>query len=230
MKNELSISTIKDRDVYKSSSEKLLLLIPKSRSKNHPLAMKYASVIDSVQVYIEEQLFTICYIDLTNHRDCEVAQKIINISSGWKGFSAVFKGMTITSFHLSYRVLPCIKEALCCTSKKAHCSKMATGNSYIREHRYVDYQICNFDLLLPCKLADMGFYEPHLDVSINDQYQAMAVRMGVNWCPFFNADDIKIIDRDPVIKGENSSALSLDFSGATALLSIDISDFKKNDE
>ncbi len=230
MANELAIPHMTDADVYRSSSTKVVLLIPNSRSKNHSLALKFAALTESYQVYVEEQLFTVCYIDLTIARDCEIASKVINIAQAWKGFSIVFKGRSIASFHLSYQVLPCITDAMQCTSKKAHCSKMARGNSYIKNYRYVNYKICDFDLLLPCKLADSGFYEPSLGVPINEQYQAHAVDMGVQWCPFFNADDIKVIDTPPEQPPENNGLYDINFSGASASISIDISKFMNKDD
>lgn len=222
-KNELSVPHMKDADVYKSSASKLLLLIPKSRSKNHSLALKYAGLVESIQVYVEEQLFTICYIDIGIARNCEIASKIINLAQGWKGFAVVYKGKTISSFHLSYRLLPCIIKATQCNSKKAHCSQRVNGNAYIKNHGFANYRICDFDLIIPCKLADVGFYEPALDVPINEQYQAMAVELGVHWCPFFNADNIQIIDV-PKSSPSKSNDFDMQVSGASAILSIDISD------
>lgn len=230
MTSELAVKNMSDAELYRSSSTKLALLIPKSRSKNHSLALKFASLTESFQVYVEEQLFTICYIDLSSARDCEIASKIISVSQNWKGFSIVFKGRTLSSFHLSYQVLPCITDAMQCESKKAHCSKMVRGNSYIKDYRYVDYKICNFDLLLPCKLASYGFYEPSLDVPINEQYQAHAVDMGVNWCPFFNADNIKVIDTNPEPTTEHNDLYEISFNGASASISIDISKFMDDDK
>ncbi|CAM3601740.1 MULTISPECIES: hypothetical protein [Yersinia] len=230
MKNDLAIKNMSDADVYRSSSAKMALLIPKSRSKNHSLALKFSSLTESFQVYVEEQLFTICYIDLSSARDCEIASKIISVAQGWKGFSIVFKGKTLSNLHLSYQVLPCITDAVQCESKKAHCSKMARGNSYIKDYQYVDYKICNFDILLPCKLASHGFYEPSLDVPINEQYQAHAVNMGVNWCPFFNADNIKIIDTQPEPAAQHSELYGISFNGASVSISMDISKFIDDDK
>ncbi|AXF76040.1 hypothetical protein LU604_10980 [Erwinia tracheiphila] len=233
MKNDLSIKSMSDADVYRSSSMKLVLLIPNSKSKNHSLAIKFASLTESYQVYVEEQLFTICYITLitlSSARDCEIASKIINVAQNWKGFSIVYKGRTLSGFHLSYQVLPCITDAIQSQSKSAHCSKMLRGNSYIKDYRYVDYKICNFDLLVPCKIASLGFFEPSLDVPINEQYQAHAVQMGVNWCPFFNADNIKVIETKPEKSDIRDNFYGISLNGATASISIDLSKFMGDDK
>lgn len=197
MNHDLSVPSMTDAEIYRSSSTKLTLLIPKSRSKNHALALKFASLIESFQTYVEGQLFTICYVDLKTPRDCEVAVKIINLAGNWKGFSAIFKGRTLSNFLLSYKVLPCITEAMQCVNTKAHCSKVVRGNAYIKNYHFVDYQICDFELILPCRIAGYGFYEPALNIPVNEQYQAYAVEMDVHWCPFFDISAIEILDINP---------------------------------
>lgn len=187
------VATYSDSEVYANSGSRLIILLPKSSSKNYALTLKLASLVDSHQASIEGQMFTACFVDLVKLRECEIADKIIRLADNWKGFAVIYKGKTLTGTLRLYQVLPCMMEASECSNPAAHCSYRFHQDSFLLSYQYSNYRVCDFDLIIPCKLVNMAFYDPDMDASLEEQFQARAVSTGIHWCPFFNLKGMKLI-------------------------------------
>ena len=191
MTTDIVTRNMSDVDVYRESDQKLLLLIPKSRSKNYGVAIKIAVKLQSYQAAVDGQLFTICLVDLLSARDCELAKNVAELASNWKGFSIIYKGQTLSNFYAATTVLPCIKNAIQCNNPQANCLERIQETRFIKNHPYFGPKLVKFDIVVPCKQAAFAFYDHLIGIPINDQYQAYAVERGVNWCPFFDLNSLK---------------------------------------
>lgn len=103
---------------------------------------------------------------------------------------------TVSNVH---QVLHCYRQALLCTDPHAHCHSVTAGVFDNDPDRR-----CIF----PCALLRM--YGPTLSTehsaSLPDQVQAQAVRVGCDWCPAFDASQLR--DASPTdLSGVGTSGL-----------------------
>lgn len=190
------VNLLTDADINDLSEKGLTIVIPVSKSKNFPLVEKLSTMMTSMRGNVNGRDVLICIANLSLPRECDLAMNIIDIASQWKGFSVIAKRVTLSSFSY-YQVLPCIIDAFQCVNYKAHCHTRVGNSSFLRAYSLRPLeQVSKKEaaVILPCKLASHGFYDPLIDASVTEQYQAHAVSRGVHWCPFFDASLIKIND------------------------------------
>ncbi|HDU8307883.1 hypothetical protein [Morganella morganii] len=192
-----AITEMSDRDLYNSSSDKLLLVIPRSKSKNHQLAIELAMKVESRQIKIDNNLFTLCLISPAIFRDCEIAISILRIAGDWKGFSQIYNGKTLRSSFMTATVISCIMDAMRCKNPLANCLRHLREDEILKNPTYTPLDYIGFSVVAPCKHAAHRFYEPLLPVSVEDQYQAFTVEHDVYWCPLFNMENFKEISNRP---------------------------------
>jgi len=189
-------------DINDLSERGLVMVIPISKSKNFPFVEKLSSLLRAIRGNVNGSQVVICLADLSSPRECDLSLNIIKMAGDWKGFSVVSRRVTLSSFSY-YQVIPCIIEAFQCNNPKAHCHTRVNDASFLRTYALYPLDLVDRDgleAILPCKLASYGFYDPQIDASLEDQYQAHAVSRGVHWCPHFNEQDIK-----STLKGEFGS-------------------------
>lgn len=204
MKSDSLVISMTDRELYKSSSEQIILIIPKSKSKNYQLVIELARKVESKQVQIDEKLFTLCLIDPSELRDCEIASEILRTAGDWKGFSHVYKGRTLGRPFVTAMILSCIMDAMRCQNPLANCLRHLRESEFIKRPTYSQLDYTGFTITAPCKQAAYNFYEPLIPISPEDQYQAFSVEKDVYWCPFFNMDNFKK-NSHQAPKGNNNS-------------------------
>ncbi|HHR6573238.1 TPA: hypothetical protein ACS8DH_000668 [Providencia alcalifaciens] len=193
----VSMSQMTDRDLYASSSGCLLLVIPKSKSKNYQLVLEMAKKVESRQVKVDDNVFTLCLISPTTFRDCEIACEILRVAGEWKGFSHIYNGKTLRSTFMTATVISCIMDAMRCQNPLANCLTHLREYEIIKNPTYTPLDNIGFSIVAPCKHAAHRFYEPLIPVSVEDQYQAFTVEHDVYWCPLFNMKHFKEIATQP---------------------------------
>ncbi|KGP42284.1 hypothetical protein [Morganella morganii] len=203
MNSDISIPTFSDRDLYQNSSDNILLVIPKSRSKNYKLAIELAAKVTSRQVIVDEKLFTLCSINPSVLRDCEIACEILNVAGGWKGFTHIYKGRTLGNSWATSMVLSCIMDATRCNNPLANCLCHLRESEFLKKPTYTDMDNVGFTITAPCKKAAYRFYDPLIPVSPEDQYQAFSVEKDVYWCPFFKMENFSMVTKKAKSKIKN---------------------------
>ena len=192
-----SMVQMTDRDLYASSSGCLLLVIPKSKSKNYHLVLEMARKVECKQVKINDNIFTLCLISTTTFRDCEIASEILRVAGEWKGFSHIYNGKTLRSTFMTATVISCIMDAMRCQNPLANCLRHLKEYEILKNPTYTPQDNIGFSVISPCKHASHRFYEPLIPVSVEDQYQAFSVEHDVYWCPLFNMKHFKKINIHP---------------------------------
>lgn len=191
-----NIKSMTNADVNDLSESALVMVIPVSKSKNFPLVEAYAGMMKSARYIVNGREVITCLADLSSPRDCDLSMTIINTANNWKGFEVIAKRKIIPSFGY-FQVIPCIIDALQCQNKNAHCHTRIGISSFLRTYALQPLTLLerqDLEAILPCKLASYGFFDPKIDASLEDQYQAHAVSRGVHWCPNFDASLIKVFD------------------------------------
>ena len=196
-------------DINDLSERGLVLVIPISKSKNFPLVERLSGLMSSQRCSVNGTDVIVCIADLSSPRECDLSMEIIKIANDWKGFSVVARRNILSSFSY-YQVIPCMIDAFQCSNKNAHCHTRVNNASFLRTYALQPLNMVNregLEAVLPCKLASYGFFDPMIDATLIEQYQAHAVSRGVHWCPNFDASLIKIIDTHGVINGECHDAI-----------------------
>ncbi|SFN29793.1 hypothetical protein SAMN05216516_10527 [Izhakiella capsodis] len=191
-----SLTYLTNADLNDLSENALVMVIPISKSKNFPLVESYAGMMKSAKCIVNGREVITCLADLSSPRDCDLSMTIINAAHNWKGFEVIAKRKIVSSFSY-YQVIPCIIEAMQCKNKNAHCHTRVNNASFLRTYALQPLTLLeqqDLEVILPCKLASYGFFDPKIDASLEDQYQALAVSRGVHWCPNFDASLIKVFD------------------------------------
>ncbi|HEC2618763.1 TPA: hypothetical protein R2K51_005522 [Raoultella ornithinolytica] len=191
-----NLKSLTNIDLNDLSENGLVLIIPLSKSQNFPLVEKLSSLMASARGSVNGREVILCVSDLTSSRQCDLSMEIINIASSWKGFSVIARRNVIPPLSC-YQVLSCMIESFQCINKKAHCHTRVSNASFLRPYVLHSLSMVNRDgleAILPCKLVSSGFYDPLIDASLTEQYQAHAVSQGIHWCPHFDESLIRVID------------------------------------
>ncbi|MDR1961442.1 MAG: hypothetical protein LBQ16_04090, partial [Gracilibacteraceae bacterium] len=130
-----------------------------------------------------DELFThgkvICGLFAKDPRSVSVAHSILEIAFAWKSCHLFVNGVPVFSTK-QIKWLPCFTQSLRVSSLTAHCVVAKLRVQYVGE-RYFQYTVFE-----PCRFmpAHEWYCEAH-PASYVDQFQAMAVRQGVDMCPHF---------------------------------------------
>lgn len=128
-----------------------------------------------------DELFThgnvTCGLFAQNPSSVELAHRILEVALDWKTCHLFINGVPVVSIK-QIRWLPCFISSLKVKDLKAHCIRSRVIGKYI-ENRYIQYTIFE-----PCRFMPNHewFHEDHPS-SFEDQFQATAVRQGVDQCP-----------------------------------------------
>ena len=193
--NQAALLTAKNKDA-------LHVAFPKSPSKNFNLvmAMLTGELTPSIVNLNKKNMYLVSF-DLMNPFQCNVANNIISLTSGWKGTFIAHKGKILSSAYYLTHTLSCIARAGECDNHLAYCLKQ------IRNH------------IIPCRNLYNYSIKINLDIpaSPKDQIQALAVESDVAWCPYFNIDNFKIIEAAPNQQSHEETSDTDSFKRSTLL-------------
>lgn len=130
-----------------------------------------------------DELFThsnvICGLFAKEPGSIQVAHNILEIALGWKSCHLFVSGVPVFSTK-QIKWLPCFIQSLRVSSLAAHCvvAKLRVLYTDANYFQYTVFEPCRF---MP---AHEWYCEAHPS-SYVEQFQAMAVRQGVDMCPHF---------------------------------------------
>lgn len=120
-----------------------------------------------------------CYDDTPGQIDS--ALSLMDLIKEWKAVTVAAGGRK-RMIYLSLDTLRCYQEAHLCSDRKAHCYIVITDPRIPGTER-----AC----VLPCSHVQCYFtYDPDHPASMMDQFQALSVYRGADWCPFFSTHNI----------------------------------------
>ena len=189
-------------DLYQNQ---FIIYVSKSASKNMPLVlniMKQAGTFETIDVSGK-----IVYASAFQIKKSTVPLilGIIEMASGWKGFSVFLNQQLLTDYYQVESTLACYSKALQCTDYKAHCNIIYKHP----EHNSMSIVIALYSVeepekpepsswLIPCKklYRAVNHISKNHPSKVENQLQALAVEQSCNWCPLLNISDFTKIDND----------------------------------
>lgn len=183
---------------------RLLVFVPKSTSKNMPLAVNMLEQADEFEIFkVANKDVYVGAFSLTLDKITLVIA-IMEVVAGWKGFSIFFNQQNLKYDTWFWRALECYKKALQCNDPKAHCHIIEKPTVRSQLTLVINVQpndkprepIHYKNYLIPCRLLSGAAYrlDKNLSASFTNQLQAMAVEHNCHWCPFLNIDDYREIE------------------------------------
>ncbi|MDP2183412.1 MAG: hypothetical protein Q8K99_12690 [Actinomycetota bacterium] len=188
-------------DPYLASTECLLVvLFPRSNSKNYPIALNIARG----SARFAETDFTGKPMNMaafaSSPDDARRAVALLEYVRQWKGVMVFSGGKLVKNTWQLLQVVDCSLDASSCDDPSAHC------DSVIDDPLVVDPQDMGLSVcirlvaeppeqhaveidryLFPCKFLQNRFhFQPDHPSSLQNQIQAAAVEMGCNMCPCFD--------------------------------------------
>lgn len=198
-------------------SEKYLLFVTfsQSPSKNYAMAIN----ISLGALKYSEEILGNKRIHVVGFEKSRVgaarARALLDLVGDWKGVQIFAGGKVLQSIWGIKSVLECFASASACEDHKAHCHtvledpfiKVASGGmaEIIRSavKRSIEKKLAGEDYvepiktsecyLFPCRLLQNRVREinPDHPSELKDQVQALAIREGCDWCPYFKAGDFR---------------------------------------
>lgn len=186
----------------------LVCVFANSKSQNIAAALNIAQQAwQYSSISIGDNIFHIANFEKTAHQ-ISLSIALYSLIHNWKGSQFFINGTPITDNGRMYAVLGCYSESLRCADYKAHCHiivKNLVINSE-KQKKQTGFFISLFSnqtesdsdsencWMHPCRYFGQG-WGSQLDFrhpsSIEDQLQAQAIRNGCDWCPSFNASELK---------------------------------------
>lgn len=193
-------------DLFDASLRYMLVLVfPKSSSKNFPLVLNIAEGAEKFTVgdINGKQTYFVCFAK--NQADAGRAIAILDYVRSWKGVQIFSGGKLLqNSYHVA-QVIHCFLESQTCRDPQAHCHKVIDDpfseevepQGISLSVRLVDRPTLKQEVeidryLFPCQFLFNRFrFQIDHPSSPADQIQASAVKNGCNWCPNFEPDKWK---------------------------------------
>lgn len=192
--------------IAESIGNLMVVLFPKSTSKNYPLAVNIAKgahyfdarLIDGIP--INYAVFT------KNPEQAGRLQALLDFVSAWKGIQVFVDGRLEKDLIKINRVLVCYLKASACVDWRAHCFKVIDDPSLEKAKRsdlgltiritdkppMPKESIAINQFTFPCSLIyHYNVFQANHPASLETQIQAEAVQFGANWCPFFEQSNFK---------------------------------------
>lgn len=202
-------------DPFKESVGSLIVVVfPKSGSKNFPLALSIAqganryavTEIGGTQMHIASFA--------RNQADAGRASALLDYIGGWKGVMMFSCGKVILNTYSIAQIIDCYLEACACRDIKAHCQRII-DDPFSPEDQYVHMSISIrlaekppikqevkiYRYVFPCKqLLSLFIFQKDHPSSVQDQIQAAGVGRGCDICPHFSPDDFKVVGDRTIVK------------------------------
>lgn len=173
-------------------SNKLIIYMPKSTSKNLPFAlelMKKAEVFSELSIGKSTLYGAAFNID---PQSLIIVNSILDFAMYWKGFNVFYNGEVVNNKTGFWTTLQCLITATKCRDYRSHC--------HIVQQVYVDGGGGLFgffskptidEYLIPCRQLPFSHYQVSTKhpSSIADQLQALSISYGCDWCPYLDLDN-----------------------------------------
>ncbi len=215
--------TKKDLEVYEKSvteyidpaeesfKQLMVVLFPKSNSKNYPFALSVAqSATRYGQLEFKGKPANVAAF-AKNKEDASRARILLEYAAGWKGTVIFINGQIEYSAWSVQKLLACYLKSCSCNDHKAHCFSIIDDprtqenkdysmgmsiNLSFGEPKSPKYfeEIEIDEYIFPCKFLN-GYFKFDLQhpSSFKDQIQAAAVDRGCSWCPHFDENNFQKI-------------------------------------
>lgn len=174
--------------------QKLIIYLPKSTSKNFPLAlqlMKKAEIFS--EITIEKSMFYGAVFSI-EPQQLTIVNSILDLAMYWKGFNVFYNGEIVNNKMGFWTTLQCLITATKCRDYRSHCH--VVQQLYIEEPNglFGIFSKSTIDeYIIPCKQLPFSSYtinKKHPS-SIADQLQALSLSYGCDWCPYLNLADVR---------------------------------------
>jgi|TARA_R100000049_G_C1956766_1_gene114019 hypothetical protein len=190
-------------DPFDASLQHMLVLVfPRSTSKNFPLVLNIAEGAEQYAVaeINGKPTYFVCFG--ANQSDAGRAIAILDYVRTWKGVQVFSRGKLLqNSYHVG-QVLNCYLESQACRDYQAHCHKVIDDpfSEEVEDRglslsiRFMDRLSLKHEVemgryLFPCQFLFHRFmFQKDHPSSPADQIQASAVKNGCDWCPNFEPD------------------------------------------
>jgi hypothetical protein len=197
MNNQL---TMKLDMLSESTAHLMAVSFSKTSSQLYPLALKLAQAAEKYDEAVIGNKLMHFAVFARNRNDAASALLFLRYATGWKSTQVFAGGKLITNIYRVKEVLECYLEATACDDRKAHCYKIindpysefpyayamgVTIRVSLEPEQKEDINVDRY--VFPCsKLhGHFKFMTDHPSTA-EDQIQARAVEIGLDWCPFFN--------------------------------------------
>lgn len=192
----------------------LVVVFPKSSSKNFPLALSIAEGAEQFAVtdINGKPTYFVCFS--SSKSDAGRALAMLGYIQGWKGVQIFSKGKVLQNTYRVNEVLSCFMDALSCRDYSAHCHKIIDDpfSDEVEDHSLSlsisiaekpplkqEVEIDRYSF--PCKYLFHWFrFEKDHPASTEDLIQAGAVSQGCDWCPNFNPDNWQKVGVKKILK------------------------------
>jgi len=208
-------SLTKRIDPFDASLKFLLVIVfPKSTSKNFPLAV---SISEGAEQFAVAEIngkptYFVCFG--SNASDAGRALAVLDYVQGWKGVQIFSKGKVLQNSYIVSEVLKCYMESQSCRDYTAHCLVIiddpfseevdSSGLSFsisIVEKPSIKKEVEIDRFSFPCARLFRRFrFQKNHPASTEDLIQAGAVSQGCDWCPNFDSDNWKKVGVKKVVK------------------------------
>jgi hypothetical protein len=169
---------------------RLEICFPEGKSPSIGKAIRIASESENYKIDMEGRCaFHTATFDITDAARAEKALELSRLAFGWKGVSMkVNSGLLPTSFGTymwTMDILKCYVLSLKIKEKKAYCWSvdMMCLDRGTKFERFLVYYPCSHITVRRHRI------DYRLPVSFRDQYEAIATKAGIGWCPSLELDD-----------------------------------------
>ncbi|MFA6700962.1 MAG: hypothetical protein WCS28_12440 [Thiomicrospira sp.] len=184
----------------------LVVMFPKSTSKNYPLALNIAEGAAHYDAKVINGILINYAVFSKAREQAGRAQVLLDYISEWKGVQVFVNGHQEKDLFKVTRVLICYLKASGCNDWRAHCFKVIDDPlRQEADNRGLGITIRVTDkpplpkmaveidqYVFPCSLIyHYKVFQANHPASFEDQIQAEAVKYDASWCPFFDATNFK---------------------------------------
>lgn len=178
-----------------TNARDLVILFPKSKSAGYSLALLICKQMGEFHREIEippQHLHAVTFS--LDKKELQKALALLDLVITLKSVQIFFRGNRIDDIYPFVKTLRCFVKANSCVDSKAHC--MVTKlHGHVTDERK-PFSLPNGEpinrIILPCALIAQEFtWQTVHPSSLEDQFQAKAVKAGCSWCPNFDATQIK---------------------------------------
>ncbi|HXB62394.1 MAG TPA: hypothetical protein VNU94_06050 [Acidobacteriaceae bacterium] len=218
MTNELTTTNqrLATIDPFEASLDALLVVVfPKSSSKNYPFAVTIAQGAQQYSMMEMNGKPMHVAVFAKNQADAGRAQAVLGYIGGWKGTLFFSRGQMVQSGYRIAEVISCFLNSCACRDTQAYCfsviddpfvevvqdMSMSFSISFDEPKPKSEVEI---DLYaFPCKLLRYRFqFQKNHPSTPQDQIQASGVQHGCNICPNFNPDAFVKVGSRTVLKDD----------------------------
>lgn len=172
---------------------KLIIYLPKSTSKNLPLAVQLMQKAEAYcEIPIGKSVFYAAVFNI-EPQALAIVNAILDLAMYWKGFNIFYNGEIVNNKSGFWTTLQCIINASKCRDYRSHCH--VVQYLYHESNGIFGFfpKTTTHEYLIPCRQLPFAYSKINKKhpSSVADQLQALAVSYGCEWCPYFNISDFR---------------------------------------